>query len=615
MIRKIGLVLLASTTMLWPAQAIAMPQAIAGLVLPLVVNSPVFFLGPAAISAVAMGIGYAAVIGVAMLAQSALRPSAPKPEDVQTNFRQATPVRSALYGEGLLGGPWIFAGTTSGGFFHRIIALASRPLTAIDGIWIDDLHDVELDGEVLSGAAVVTPPYDESVSGAGWLRVEGRLGQTPSSHYSLLAGNFEEWTAQHRGDGIASLYTRFRGTAPEDIQKFWPNAINTLVRARCRGVAVWDPVSDDTGYSDNLARCILDYMRHADGFRIPDSLILTPMALEAWREAVADCDDAIALAAGGAEPRYRLWGVYMYNERPADVLTRYMAAGNARIKPVADGGFALEVGKWRAPTVTIDSSMITGFDSLARGRDVMQTSNTVNAQYTSVDHEYQATDAQPWIDEADVSERGEIPVSLDIYNAPSHGQCRRLMKIEAHRSNPAEVGTFTCNKAAIIAYGERFIIIDFPEMDVSGEFEVLDFQFVFGEHGILKGCSLTVQSIGQAAYDWNAETEEGEPGGTQNPPSDDPFAAPSGFDVTMLPEGEALIVWDEPSSSAFVITHIQVENLTDPDGTDDLFVAAEDMQTTISGLAADDEYRLRMRLQANVSATAWTGWITRTALA
>ncbi|WP_127524576.1 fibronectin type III domain-containing protein [Mesorhizobium sp. Z1-4] len=613
---------IAASIALWPSQAVAMPQFIAGLLLPLVTSSPIFFLGPAAISAVSIGLGYAAVIGVGLLAQTALgRQPAPKPEDVQTNFRQATPVRVALYGQGLLGGPWVFGGVDSDGYFHRIVAIASRQIYAIDEIWIDDIENVSLSASILSGGYVTSSPYG-STGGGQWIFTEGRLGTSVDVAYSILVNAGIGWTAFHLGYGIASIYTRFTGPDVDQIQKLFPNGINTLVRARCRGCLVWDPNDggqdqDDAStwtYSDNAARVILDYARHPDGFRIPDSLLLTPLAIAGWQQATTDCGDAITLKAGGIESRYRIWGSYAYNERPADVLRRFMQACNARLKPVPDGGYTIEVGKWRAPEITIDETHIVGWSDLSRGRDILQTANTIYSQYTSIGHGWQGTDAQPWVDTADVSDRGEISASVDFINAPSHGQCRRLMKIEAHRADPDFVGTFVLNKAGVICFGERFINMSYDALGVSGTYEVLEFKWLFGEHGILRGCQITVQSISSAAYDWDAATEEGEPGGTENPPAVDPWAAPE-LTLTMQAGSEADLDWGAPVSGAFSVTRIQYQNTTTMDPVVESTVASSTLTATITGLTAGDDYQFRIRHEASLSQTEWSDWESDTALA
>ncbi len=483
-----------------------MPAFIAAAVLPLVVSSPIWVLGPAAVSAVAAGIGYAAVVGVGLLAQRLGRQEAPKPEDVQGNYKQPTPTRTALYGQGKLGGPYLFRETNRGTLL-QVIALASRCLDSIQEYWCDDNLVTPN-----AGGVVTQSPYDHD------LDVVARLGLPTETAFGELINRFPgKWTAAHRGDGIATLMTVLDTPGEDEVMEVFPNGANTLFRVVARGCRIYDPTDigqnvDNAAtwtWSDNLARIVMDYLRDRDGMRVPLSMLATPQALAGWRQAVADCNDMIPLKAGGTERRYRAWGSYSFSERPGDVLRRFMAAGNARLAPTPDGGMHLEVGKWRAPTVSIDETAITGFQGLGRGKSILETANTITAQFTSVAHDYQATEADPWVDDEDVADRGEIATQADLVCSPSHAQTRRLMKIEAARANPEWVGTFACNLQALAAFGERFIHVRYQAFGIDHDFEVMDFQFVFGEHATLIGVTLQLQSIGADAYAWNPTVEEG----------------------------------------------------------------------------------------------------------
>lgn len=511
-----------------------MPETIGALLLTFVVNSPIYFLGPAAVSAVASGLGYAAFAGVGLLAQSLLREKPPKPEDVQVNTRQATPARTGLYGQGKLGGPFLFR-ETKDAVLHEVIALASRELSSIEEFWIDD-KVVTLTG---ADGNVQTEPWKDGTD--SFCYIDHRLGTASQTPFLTLTTHFPtKVTADHQGNGIAMLNTYMITPPPDNVADVWPNGANTLFRVVARGCRVYDPTDETQDspatwtWSDNLARIILDYMWHADGMRIPVGFLLTPLALAGWQQAVEDCDDLIALKAGGTENRYRLWGSYAYNERPGDVLRRFMMAGNARLKPTPDGGVHIEVGKWNAPTVSLDETAITGLQNFGRGKSIMETANVITAQYTSAPHDYQATDADPWVDDVDVAERGEITAGVEFLCSPSHGQTRRLMKIEAHRANPDFSGTLFFNLKALPAYGERFIHLTWDAFGVDHDFEVLDFQFIFGEHSTLIGVSMQLQSISEDAYSWDAATEEGTAPVPDSTTDDSVTPVPTGLVATLF---------------------------------------------------------------------------------
>jgi hypothetical protein len=418
------------------------------------------------------------------LASSIFRPTQPKPEDVQQQVRQPTAPRIRHYGRVKTSGTWAFAETKSGNFY-KVLALGQGPFDAIEQVWIDDLQlDLLSDG-------TPRPPskFRNGTSGSSLLRIQTRLGVTIETAYSELVSTFTEWTAQHRGDGIASLLACQYAVGQESYLSLFPNGINTNYRVVARTALVKNPVTGVTEWNDRAAAVIRDYMTHRDGMRLPESLFTTPLAQSGWVAAYNRSNEAIAIAAGGSEPRYRLWGSYQLNERPADVLGRMLACCDGRLVPTPDGGLTLDIGAWSEPSVVLTTDAITGFSEVGRGRDVMTTANTIRATFLDPSQDYQSTDADPWADENAVLERGEEAKDLQFTMAPSHSQARRLMKLEWFRANPNWVGTFNTNLMGLAAFGERFVRMQYPLFGINSVFEALDFKFILGEGRYSAGCN------------------------------------------------------------------------------------------------------------------------------
>ncbi|MCG7507054.1 fibronectin type III domain-containing protein [Mesorhizobium retamae] len=463
-------------------------------------------------------------VGLNLLASSLFKPQSPKPEDVQQSVRQPSQPRARHYGRVKVSGPWVFAEGKEGSFY-KILALGQGPIDAIEEFWLDDTH-VTLDGnsDVIEG---------RWIGGDGSLvNIQNRLGGASETVYSHIAAAFPEWTSAHKGNGVASLAILQRPVPAEDFQGCFPNGINTNYRAVLRGCLVLNPVTGVLAWSDNGAAVILDYMKHGDGMRLPSSIFNTPLALAKWQESYTRCAQAITLNAGGTEPRYRLWGSYFLNERPADVLGRMLASTDGRLYPTSDGGLALDIGAWSEPTVILDADAIIGFNDVARGRDVTTTANVIRSTYLGPDQDYQTTDADPWIDEADVSARGEIERDTPFIMSPSHSQTRRLMKLDAYRANPTWVGAFQCNLRGLAALGERFVRIQYPLFNIDEVFEVQDFRFDIAEGNLLQGVTLNVQSMPSAAYQWSPD-QEGVAPVRDDTVVDRTIPDPTGFNVTI----------------------------------------------------------------------------------
>lgn len=444
-------------------------------------------------------------VGLSLLSSVLFRPKQPKPEDVQTSVKNPTAPRQRHYGRVKTSGPWVFCDSNDGKL-HKLIALGTGELDEIEEFWVDDnLVTIDIDGRVDQ------EPYD------GDLFIEYRLGLETETHYSNLEAAFPEWTSDHVGNGVSSLYAVQDPTPQEKLSERFPNLSNTNYRVVARGSKVFSLSTDSPPdspaaltWTDNAASIIRDYMSHADGMRFPEALFTTPLASAGWIAAYARCAEPVTLKAGGTEPRYRLWGSYTFDERPADVLGRMLASCDGRIIPTPDGGVTLDIGTWAEPTVVIDEDAIVGFSDVSRGRDIQATANTIRATFLSPFHDYQSTDADPWVDDDDVSLRGEISTDRSFNMAPSHGQARRLMKLDAYRAKPSWTGTFQCNLRAMAAFGQRFIRITYPLFEIDEVFELIDFRFIIGEGNILQGVTLTVYSMPEEAYEWDAATEEGD---------------------------------------------------------------------------------------------------------
>lgn len=469
--------------------------------------------------------GLALSLGLSYLASSIFRPSQPKPEDVQQQVRQPTAPRIRHYGRVKMSGTWAFAETKSGNFY-KVLALGQGPFDGIESFWIDDNY-LPLDGD---GYPIGPTPYRQGGTGAPLLRILSRLGQPTETAYDELLVNFPEWTYDHRGDGVASLLACQYAVGQEYYLSLFSNGINTNYRVVARTSLVKNPVTGVTEWNDKAAAVIRDYMTHRDGMRLPESLFTTPLAQAGWVAAYNRSNEGVAISAGGTEPRYRLWGSYQLNERPADVLGRMLSCCDGRLVPTPDGGLTLDVGAWAEPSVILTTDAITGFSEVGRGRDVMTSANTIRATFLDPNQDYQSTDADPWADENDVSERGEEAKDVQFNMAPSHSQARRLMKLEWFRANPNWVGTFNTNLMGLAAFGERFVRIQYPLFGINSVFEVIDFKFILGEGGILLGATIQVQSMPQTAYQWDV-SQEGTAPVSDSSTVDDDLPIPSAPDV------------------------------------------------------------------------------------
>lgn len=580
-------------------------MAIASLGVQSVVASNILFY--AITSAIYIG----ASLGLSYLSSMLFKPSSPKPEDVQSSTKQAISPRYRHYGRVKTSGNWVFAESKNGDF-HKVLAIGQGPVDAIEEYWIDD-NLVTLDGS----GDVTTSEY--VVSGTSRVRILSRLGTGSDLYYSQLSSVFPEWTSAHRGRGVVSLYALQRAIGASKFMAVFPNVINTSYRVVMRGVKVENPYTLTTSWDDNAAAIIRDYLYHDEGLRLPKSLLTTTLATAGWQAAFDKCDVAFSLKAGGTEARYRLWGSYSLEERPADVLNRMLICCDGRLMITNDGGLTLDIGDIPASPVVIDDSMITGFSELGRGRDVITTANTIRATFVDPTQDYQNSDADPWVDAADVTLRGEISQTFDFAMSPSHSQTRRLMKLAAYRANPNWVGTFSCNLKALAVFGERYCRITYPAFSIDEIFEIQDIRFDIGEGDILRGITIQVQSMPATAYSWDAAQEEGVAPVSDESDGTSTIPVPTNFNAVIQRKTindqqypYALLTFDAPPNDSLV-TEARGKKTSE---TSWQAIAVADGATSAESFLLEDggEYEFQVRYRS-LSEGAWTASIVLTAIA
>lgn len=479
-----------------------MPQAIGALLLPGLLGSATVLGTGISLASV---VGSAVLFGVTTGIQAFLAPKPQSPTrgaDAQTVINQAIAPRVRVYGRAKVGGVRALFHTKDGAQgqknLYQAVMLASHEIDAIEEYYIGDVRAYpESDGRVLQA------PF--GLGASSYAYVWGHLGYSDQQADGNLTSQIGEvWTAAHRLRGIAYISARFQATVnAEDFANTWPGGANTALRAVIRGAKVYDPRNNSTAWSENAALCILDYLIHQDGMKLPYARIDGA----SFASFANLCDEWVNIAAGGGEKRYRLWGTVVLTEEPADVLQRMLATCDGELYETNEGKVAIRGGRWEAPDVTIEDKHILQIGEISEGKDALAAFNEVKPIYTSPNHDYQPTEAQSYANEAAKAKYGAAVEDLALDMVPSPYQARRLAKIFLAKGNPALQGSIVTNLAGLNALGEPTIQCVIPEIEVNDSFRVTSFKL----QSDLTGCEIGISSIGADAYAWNAGTEDGVP--------------------------------------------------------------------------------------------------------
>lgn len=485
-----------------------MPQAIGAAV-----AAALFTAGTTAFAVtsavVAFAVSTAISVGLSLAAAMIFRPGqsqqSVKPSDGQQTIRQPVPPRWKSYGTVRLAGPvWWYATNAANGQFHLGLALNQGRIGGIVSYHIDEAT-VVIDGS----GNVTTSPYSGVTT-----KILTRLGEPTETAYSEISTAFG--VDDVRGDGVASILGIFDNFVDAETQlKNYPNGIPRL-RATIDASVAWDPRdpaqsrTDESTWewSENPVVCLLDYLLMVDGFAIAWSRIEPNLAQ--WIEAMNICDERVlSIVAGGHENRYRIAGTFLFTDRPADVVARFLSTCDGRCWQKRDGSIGIIVGRFTRPTVSIADRDIISYD-LTCGQDPISAVAGIRAQYMSPADDYREQDAEPWPDGETVMELGEDRVAaIDLTWVPSFSQARRLMKRQALREAASWRGTIRTTLAGLRAIDQRFVNLEVTELGVAETFEVGGFSIDMASMEV----SLEVLAVGSAIDEWDADAEEGEPAG------------------------------------------------------------------------------------------------------
>ncbi|TDX19820.1 hypothetical protein [Rhodovulum visakhapatnamense] len=493
----------------------------------------------------AAGLTATAIMGQAAMAfvlsgvQMALakKPKAKTRDEITLNKIQPVTAGLILYGERTLGGTIVARSTTEAGGkphrrYHSVMPLACHEIDGAVEIWLGETK-VWTEAQYRQDAARGTgDPYhwgqiDSDFRGRIRLKVHtGAEDQAAEPRYVAAAS---EWTADHRGRGVAYVY--FEADYDRDL---FPTGA-PQIRVRARGKRVYDPRDGQTRYSTNPALCLRDYA-------------LTPELFGGigWRE--EDLDDAallalanlaeepVPLATGGTEDRYAFNGVLDTEAAPRENLDNLSTAWGGWWA-CERGRLTVGGGAWEEPELTITEDMlVAGIRVIAR-RPFEEQFNVVKAQFADATAEHVVTDLPVLASEtyraADHGERlvrdlGELP------GETGHARGQRLMKLALLKGRRQRQVILPCSLAA---WGVRLgdtVRVTLPRRGWQAKtFEVTGRAVTVGPGGVQ--VRLTCIETGPAIFDWRTSEETPKPaGGIPTLPS--PTAKPQVSAPTMTEE-------------------------------------------------------------------------------
>lgn len=483
-----------------------------------------------------------AVVGGAFQPRDRNRSATAATFDQQVTQRGVTvrgsvePART-VYGTDKVAGVLAFVANSgpSNKFRHIVQALTWHEIEGFEAVYANDIEipvdDIGPDGIVTKGRFT------------GKLRLKlytGAPGQTADPD---LVAEVAEWTMAHRGRGRAYIYAR---TERDDTA--FPGGALPNFAARIKGKKdIFDPRDSSTGWSDNWALCVANYLESPLGFALPPGRV-DPNELIA---AANVSDELVPLAAGGSQRRYTCDGTIFLERPPLEVLEEMLTAG-AGTAPYSQGVFKIFPGVYRAPIVQLDTSDLAGEITISEDTPRQDRFNTVIGTYNINRDEFGETDSfAPVTNGAYVEDDGEVierEIKLRFTRHPQ--RARRIAKIYLERNRRGGNLDFPGQPSLLEApIGENVTV----KVVVAGTTIVGNEVYTVNEyvHEAGGGIGLKLQRDDSASYAWTTADEAGAAAPPALPDAENPPPEVLNFRVQQTGEGLVTMQWDDVEPRAF----------------------------------------------------------------
>jgi len=464
-------------------------------------------------TAVAFTVGVATIVAGSM-ALNKLMMSLYEPPKMDTDEARQRTVKGTIepqkivYGEALVSGVVSFlgvSGTDNKDMYHSIV-LAGHEVEAITDIYFD--NEVIENSQINSGNAAggnVTAGTFAPQNGTTICKINKHLGASGQTVDSDLDSAFATITTAHKGVGLAYIVTKWVLTSESDEiwSKYQPSDIKALVKGR----KIYDSRTTTTGYSDNPALCLVDYLTNTDfGMGISTDKI----DYNSVNAAANICDELVNVP-GGTQKRFTCNGVLFGTDTHKANINKIMSSMNGMLT-YTNGKFIIRAGAYEAPTVTLNENHLRGGISVKTSVERSDRFNTITGVFIDPDQNHKSSEfPEVQLAEALARDNGEVlskefqfPMTNNVYMA------QRIAFKLLKQTSLQTVVTFPANLAAVqVSVGDR-VNLNIEELGwVNKVFVCLGWNFSDSGNG---GVNLTLREDNSDAYadpivdDYNAPT-------------------------------------------------------------------------------------------------------------
>ncbi len=394
------------------------------------------------------GIGaFALRIGISVAAAALMRSLTPKAKTMDQGAQIATKLDSAYpreiaVGKFALGGSKLYENVsgTNNKYLWNVIQISDAEINQITSVQNGD-EALTFSGDIHTGLRACTSHF-QSASGGDMLYLRIYKGTDSQTVDSDLDAAFAEIDSNFRLRGQAYAVLRMEWD-PDAWSGGEPQFVFVGEGAKC-----YDPRTGLTVYTDNVALIAGQYVRGfynngvlicglgASSDDLPDDELIA---------AANECDEAVALAAGGTEVRYRAGGVISSLSNAREVMADLALAMGGKHLDIG-GQIALLPGVARTPVLDIAEDDLLADEGIVFDdkRSAADRFNAIASTFVDPATGYQEGALPPRKDTAAITADGQRIATSRAYRfVHSKTQGQRLDEIELRRNR--REGYFACS--------------------------------------------------------------------------------------------------------------------------------------------------------------------------
>jgi hypothetical protein len=329
-------------------------------------------------------------------------------------FRQAITDAFIVYGKRRVGGLMVFFHSIQGGtgahFRYFVVAVAGHRVQGVVQWMLND-ENVSVDG----AGKVTSGKYANNA----WLWFQrGQASETANSTFVAECGG--KWTANHKGNGVAAIYAKFKLT-DDVVQAGMPN-ITAVITGKDD---IHDPRTGTDGYTNNGPLVFYDWMqipREEGGFGAYDDEI----PADAWISAQANVADESV----GGEARYALDAYLTTGSSPAEVRDS-MVVNMAGTYTFTGGKHLVRPGYWVPVSATLSEDDVAAAIQVSPFMPADAAANEVQGTFIDPAANYQG---QPFTTQS-IASADLKQLNVDLAFITSLNRANRIAAIMLKRAN------------------------------------------------------------------------------------------------------------------------------------------------------------------------------------